>query len=63
MSAPAHKPNDAPEVAILLKKARGEALTPAEEAILARTYRRPDGPTVPHDAVMEELAQRQRRGE
>jgi hypothetical protein len=63
MSAPAHEHEDAPEVAALLKKARGEPLTAAEEAILARTYRKPDGPTVPHEEVMRELAERQRRGE
>ena len=58
---------DAPEVAVLRKRARGEALTPDEAALLAPT---PEtrarivamGPGVPHEVVMRELADRQRRG-
>jgi hypothetical protein len=49
-----------------MKKARGEALSAAEEAILARTYRKPpaeEGPGVPHEEIMRRLAERKSRGE
>jgi len=62
--APQHE--DSPEVAALRKKARGEALTPAEETILARTYRKPpegERPGVPHEEIMRRLAERKSRGE
>jgi hypothetical protein len=67
-SAPVVKPQseDSPEVAALRKKARGEALSAAEETILARTYRKPpadDGPGVPHEEIMRRLAERKSRGE
>lgn len=67
-SAPAVKPQseDSPEVAALKKKARGEALSAAEEAILARTYRKPpadEGPGIPHEEIMRRLADRKSRGE
>jgi hypothetical protein len=49
-----------------MKKARGEALSAAEEAILARTYRKPpaeEGPGVPQEEIMRRLAERKSRGE
>lgn len=52
---------DSPEVAALKKKARSEALSAAEEAILAGTYRKPpgdEGPGVSHDEIMRRLADR-----
>jgi hypothetical protein len=49
-------------VAALRKKVRGEPLTDTERALLARVGRKPQGPTVPHEAVVRELADRQRRG-
>ena len=63
MAEPARKHDDSPEVAALRKKLRGETLTAAEEALLAQRYRKPEGPTTPHEEVMRELADRQRRGE
>jgi hypothetical protein len=57
-----HGRPDSPEVAALRKRLRGEPLTAEEEAILARTYRTPTGPTVPRAAVMAEFAERERRG-
>jgi hypothetical protein len=56
-------PVDAPAVAALRKRIRGEALTPEEQALLANATRKPSGPGVPHAAVMSELAERERRGE
>ena len=60
---PVPSATEAPEVVALQKRLRGEPLTTAEEAMLARLSRKPDGATVPHAAVMSELADRQRRGE
>jgi hypothetical protein len=54
---------DGPEVAALRKRIRGEALTADEELLLASTYRKPPGPTVPHAEVMRLLEERRRRGE
>ncbi len=62
-SRPAPTQEDSPEVAALRKRIRGQPLTPDEEATLTRASRRPEGPTVPHEAVMRELAERERRGE
>jgi hypothetical protein len=53
---------DSPQVAALRKRARGEPLSDEERALLARPGRKPQGPTVPHEAVMRELEERQRRG-
>jgi hypothetical protein len=47
----------------LRKLARGEPLNDAERALLATATRKPEGPGVPHSAVMVELAERERRGE
>lgn len=63
MADAARKQDDSPEVAALRKKLRGEPLTAREEALLAQRSGRPDGPTTPHEDVMRELAERQRRGE
>jgi hypothetical protein len=52
---------ESPEVAALRKRIRGEPLSREEEALLASVSRRPEGPTVPHEAVMRELAERERR--
>jgi hypothetical protein len=53
---------DSPEVAALRKRLRGEALTPAEEALLTARARKPAAVTVPHEDVLRELADRKRRG-
>jgi hypothetical protein len=53
---------DAPQLVALRKKARGEPLSDEEHALLARVGPKPHGPTVPHEAVLQELAERQRRG-
>lgn len=63
MTEPARKHEDSPEVAALRKRIRGEPLTPAEQALLESTYRKGEGPTVPHEQIMRELAERERRGE
>ena len=54
---------DSPQVAALRKRARGESLTEAEAAPLAGATRKASGPGVPHEDVMRELAERDRRGE
>jgi hypothetical protein len=54
---------DAPEVAALRKKIRGETLTDEERAILVHTTRKPTGTgAVSHAAVEAELEERKRRG-
>lgn len=52
-------------MAAFRKRARGEPLTDAERELLANATRKPDPSrrTVPHAAVMAELAERERRGE
>lgn len=65
-SQPARRHEDAPEVAALRKKIRGEPLTEGEKAILARTYRKPEG--APRESVSQAqlealLAERKRHGE
>jgi len=56
---------DTPEVAAIRKKARGETLTAAEEAVLARVSRRPPGdprPSISQDQLMVRLEERKRLG-
>lgn len=56
---------DSPEVASMRKRIRGEALTPAEEAILARSSRKPpegEGRAVPHAEIERKLEERKHRG-
>jgi hypothetical protein len=54
--------NDSPEVAALRKKARGDALTDAERALLANATRKPDGAgAVPHADVEALLEERRRK--
>jgi hypothetical protein len=65
-SQPEREHEQAPEVAALRKKIRGEPLAEGEEAILARTYRKPEG--APRESVSQAqleamLAERKRRGE
>jgi hypothetical protein len=58
-SAPKH--DDSPEVAALRKKARGQPLSEAEQALLAGATRKPTpGPTIPHETVESMLEQRRR---
>jgi hypothetical protein len=56
---------DSPEVAALRKKARGEALTDAERALLARVARKPSGGGTPisQEQMTALLDERKRRGE
>jgi hypothetical protein len=61
-SRPVGKPVDAPEVAALRKRLRGEPLTDAEASTLSAKYRKPEGHTTPHEEVMRELGERERRG-
>jgi hypothetical protein len=53
--------DDAPEVAALRKKIRGETLTDEERTLLAHTTRAPTGAgAVPHEAVEALLEERRR---
>jgi len=63
MSQAARTQDDTLAVAALRKMARGEPLTDAERTLLAAATRKPEGPGIPHSAVMAELAERERRGE
>jgi hypothetical protein len=66
MSAKPAPQVDSPEVAVFRKKARGEPLTEAEQAILARTYRKPEGAArepVSQAQIEAMLAERKLRGE
>ena len=63
ISQPAEK-LEAPEVVALRKQVRGEPLSDAERALLAKATRKPaPGQTVAHADVMRELAERERRAE
>ena len=52
---------DSPAVAAFRKKARGEPLTEAEEALLQNATRKPNGPGIPHEQIEAMLEERRRR--
>jgi hypothetical protein len=52
---------DSPAVTAFRKKARGEPLTDAEEALLQSTTRKPKGPGIPHEKIESMLEERRRR--
>jgi hypothetical protein len=67
MTALRHEDHDSPAVAALRKKIRGETLSPEEQAILARSSRKPTpeqvASSIPHEQLMAALRERERLGE
>jgi hypothetical protein len=53
--------HDSPAVAVFRKKARGEPLTEAEEALLQSATRKPNAAGISHERVEAMLEERRRR--